>query len=192
MLAKTGIIVAGVALGALSACTPRAPEGPGAFAARAPVNIGPGSAPAVVGTYDFDMLGEAQGAACAEWGPRGPEGFRMIYVNGRPASYSAAVAGATFESADPRIQQAEAAAVFTALGRLSGADLMFVTRSIVQSESAERVCATVWGQVVRLKKGPTLVPSPPAPDGVAHGAQAPSVPAAPPAATPLEGAAPAK
>jgi hypothetical protein len=142
----------------LAGCAPKAVEGPGSYSARSVVDIGPGSVPKVVGTYDFDLLGEAQGQACAEWGARYGAGFREVLVNGKPAFFSASVAGATFKSDDARIQQAENAAVFTALSGLNGADLMFVTRSTVTSETSERVCAHVWGQAVRLKKGPTLVP----------------------------------
>jgi hypothetical protein len=148
-------------LSILAGCAPKAVEGPGSYSARSVVDVGPGSAPKVVGTYDFDLLGEAQGQACAEWGTRRGEFFREVLVNGKPAFFSASVAGATFKSDDARIQQAENAAVFTALSGLNGADLMFVTRSIVTPETSERVCAHVWGQAVRLKKGPTLVPEQP-------------------------------
>ena len=75
-----------------------------------------------------------------------------------------------------------------ALSKLQGADLMFVTRSVVQAETSDRVCATVWGQVVKLKKGPTLVPVAPPPAGPAPApvsvASSPAANAAPPAPPP--------
>jgi hypothetical protein len=139
-------------------CAVGPPSAPSTYAARSLVNMGPGSAPAVSGTYDFDLLGEAQGTACAEWGQRNAGGFFTVMVNGRPANYAVALAGATLASDDVRVNQAEAAAVFDALSKLKGSDVFFATRSVVQSETPERICATVWGQVARLKKGPTIAP----------------------------------
>lgn len=141
---------------ATAGCAVRPPEAPATYAGRSLVNMGPGSSPIVSGTYDFDLLGEAQGAACAEWGQRNAAGFFTVLVNGRAANYSVALAGATLASDDVRVNQAEAAAAFDALSKLKGADMLFITRSIVQSENPDRVCATVWGQVARLKKGPTI------------------------------------
>ena len=111
-------------------------------------------------------------------------------MNGKPAIFSASVVGATFKSDDARIQQAENAAVFTALAGLNGADLMFVTRSIVTPETSERVCAHVWGQAVRLKKGPTLVPDQARSQTAAPPPALLNPPAAAPAAAPPPPAAP--
>ncbi len=153
-----GAVLASV-IGGTWGCVPRlATEEERVFSARSVVNVAPGSSPPLVGTYDFDLLGDAQGQACAEWGDMNKLGFRQILVDGHPAIYTAAVAGATFDSDDPLVRQAESAAVFNALSKLNGADLMFVTRSSLTSDTAEKLCATVWGQIVRLKKGPTLSP----------------------------------
>jgi hypothetical protein len=100
-----------------------------------------------------------------------------VLVNGRTAYYSVSIAGAAPTSDDVRVQQAESAAVFEAMSKLKGSDLMFVTRSIVQSDASDRICATVWGQGARLKKGPTVVAT--NGDAPSHAASAPSAPSVP-------------
>jgi len=62
-------------------------------------------------------------------------------------------------------RESEFAAVFNALTKLRGADLTFVTRSRVEARSADEVCTSVWGMVIRLKKGPTVGGELPAPAG---------------------------
>lgn len=139
-------------------------DGPGAFHATSFVPLAPQNAPEFAGSYDFDMLGSSQGTGCAEWGQTHAGGFREVLVNGRPDYYSVAVSGAALASDDPRIQQAQASAAYAAMSKLPGADVILLTRSVVRSESPTRVCAYVAGEVVRLKKGPTLAgPRPPGP-----------------------------
>ena len=137
-------------LSILAGCAPA--KLPSAYSARSVVRVAPEGAPRMVGTYDFDLLGEAQGQACAELGPLHGQ-IRDVIVNGKLARYSVSVAGATLEGDDELTRQAQSAAVFTALSGLNGADVMFITRAIVTPESPERLCAHVWGQAVRLKKG---------------------------------------
>src|SRR5689334_22698064 len=93
------LLTLGLAVGT-PGCAVGPPQAPATYAARSLVNMGPGSAPMVSGTYDFDLLGDTQGTACAEWGPRNSAGFFTVMVNGRPANYAVALAGATLASDD--------------------------------------------------------------------------------------------
>lgn len=166
------------------ACVPRNPVLPTLQGARSHVDLTPSVGPAFAGTYDFDLLGEVEGTGCASFsGPADQFGNRKVLVNGQPNYFRASVAGlAPLVNASAIEIHSEQAAVFDALNKLQGSDLIFVTRSRVMPKSADEVCTTVWGQVARLKKGPTVggelpAPEPPPPP------PPPPAPAAPPAPT---------
>lgn len=102
--------------------------------------------PAMAGTYDFDLLDAVTGTACVE-----SDGH---------TSYAAALAGARLDGSG-LVAQAQAAAVYDALARVKGADVLLVSRSLSQGDPQGRVCATVFGRAIRLKKGPTITPAAP-------------------------------
>ncbi|HEX2679221.1 MAG TPA: hypothetical protein VHM19_21370, partial [Polyangiales bacterium] len=139
-------------------CQPPSAQ-PSAWNAKTFVSIAPSNGPSYSGTYDFDLLGEMQGSACAEYGEhRNEYGVREVLVNGKREGYHVGLAddGYRVGGGSPLQDQAEQAAIFDGLSKLQGADVMFVTRSRVQNASDTKVCTTVWGVVARLKKGPTL------------------------------------
>jgi hypothetical protein len=171
---------------ACSACVPRNVVPPTTAGAQTHVDMAPTMGPEFAGTYDFDLLGEVQGDACAAFtGSADQFGYRKVLVNGQPQYFHVAVTGLTPNPNASAIEiQAEQAALFDALNKLQGADVIFVTRSRVLPKTADEVCTTVWGQVARLKKGPTK-------HGESPVAEAPAPPAPPPAPAPMPAPAPA-
>jgi hypothetical protein len=68
--------------------------------------------------------------------------------------------------------------VFDALAKVKDAETLIVTRSVTMGDSLKKLCTTVHGRAVRLKKGPTIVP-PTAMLPAPHAGSTPA-PAAPP------------
>jgi hypothetical protein len=97
---------------------------------------------ALVGTYDFELLGDIEATGCAE------KGVRVTFVTAT-TGYDTAGLGLTAQS--------RAAAVFEALSKVRGSDLVFVTRSVSQGDLNHKICTTVYGKAIRLKKGPTVI-----------------------------------
>jgi hypothetical protein len=106
------------------------------------------------GAYDFELLDEIGGKACAE------EGDRMQYWIGLNDLDGLAH--------DPLTKQAIAAAALDAIGRLDDADTILITRVVADGKNGVRVCASVIGRAVRLTKA---VPA--AATGVGSGSSAP-------------------
>jgi hypothetical protein len=119
------------------------------------VNVMP-APPVMAGTYDFDLLDSVVGTGCA-------------VVGG--ASFTATVAG-NHVGVSGLVGQAEAAAIYDALAKVKDADLLFVSRTTSDGDGSSKVCSTVFGRAIRLKKGPTLAPqgaaltTPEAPKGI--------------------------
>jgi hypothetical protein len=99
-------------------------------------------APQLVGAYDFDLLDAVSGKACVNYD--GP----MYWVN---------VPELDKLGADAFTRRAVSAAVLDAIGRLDEADTIVLTRVWADAAGPNRICATVAGRAVRLKKA-----SPPA------------------------------
>lgn len=106
------------------------------------------------GAYDFELLDEIGGKACAE------EGDRMQYWIGLNDLDGLAH--------DPLTKQAIAAAALDAIGRLDDADTILITRVVADGKNGVRVCASVIGRAVRLTKA-----APPTGAGAGSGSAAP-------------------
>jgi hypothetical protein len=103
-------------------------------------------APAMAGTYDFELLSPIVGRGCVE--------------RGSGAFVSATVLGVRLESG--LIGQSQAAAVFDAMSKVSGVDAILVTRMLTEGDISAKLCTTVHGRAVRLTKGPTITLTTPA------------------------------
>jgi len=112
------------------------------------LNVSPSRGPDFFGGYDFDLLGEGHGEACAVNGDR-----RVKWVG---------VADLNSISTDPLTRQAIAAAAYDAISRMDKIDGLVLTRVVAEAKSSERVCATVYGRAVRLTKAtsPKSLPEP--------------------------------
>lgn len=110
---------------------------------RVYADMAPSSAPKMAGTYDFDLLDAVEGKGCV--------------TAHDTTQYGVAVAGTALGVGMGLVPRAEAAAVFDALSKVKGADLVYVTRSKTEGDVMTGVCTTVYGRAVRLKKGPTIL-----------------------------------
>ena len=109
------------------------------------LNTMPVVPPQFAGTLDFDLLDTVVGKGCAEL-----EGT---------TTYSVMMVGSRVGSGSGLIEQSEAAAVVDALSKIKDAETMLVTRSISEGDTTKKVCTTVFGRAIRLKKGPTMTPA---------------------------------
>ena len=100
--------------------------------------MAPGTGPGFAGAYDFDLLAPVWGQGCA--------------TNRDSTTYWAAVEGADLAHKNPLVMSAEAAAVFDALSKVKDADTILLTRMTAEAPNSGKVCVTVWGRAVRLKK----------------------------------------
>jgi hypothetical protein len=157
------IIALAVALPAFG-CMPKPMTMPGAELAVAEIGVQPKSGVALVGTFDFDITGDAEGHGCYD--PRS-RGFKYGSIPGTEKQANAAVSGA------------QAAALYDALTKSGGADTILVTWTKVDVQADGSACAEVHGKAVRLRKGPTVMPK----SEADHGAQTPP-PSPPPAPMP--------
>lgn len=107
------------------------------------VDIAPQNGPLMLGSYDFDLLDEVEAKGCS---------------NSRDRTiYTAELTG--FEVAEGDVvSKSKAAAVFEAMAKVKGADLILISRTKTEGETRVEVCTTIWGRAVHLKKGPTLLP----------------------------------
>jgi len=93
--------------------------------------------PQLVGAYDFDLLDQVSGKACVNY--HGP----MYWVN---------IPEIEKTGWDEFTRRAVSAAVLDAIGRLEDADTIVLTRVWADAAGANRICATIAGRAVRLKK----------------------------------------
>jgi hypothetical protein len=131
------------------ACTQPAPSGSSLL-----LDLSPGTRPAVVGAYDFELLGSGTGRACA--------------TRDDATRYWVGLPELDRISRDPLTRQAIAAAAFDAITRLEDVDSIVVTRVTTEAKGPDQVCASIVGRGVRLRKAgsasePTVTP-PAAPD----------------------------
>lgn len=122
--------------------------------------MNPANRPGLVGSYDFDLLGQGVGKGCV--------------TRGLDAVYWVGMNDVASLSDDPLTRQAIAAAMLDAVERLEDADSILLTSVFTESkESGRQVCATVAGRGIRIKKAdekqrtPAEVietPVPPTPD----------------------------
>jgi hypothetical protein len=138
---------------------PQEPAAPVRSGSSLLINVAPSGGPHFEGAYDFDLLDEVSGKACAE------EADRTRYWIGMNDLESLA--------RDPITKQAIAAAALDAIGRLADADTILITRVVADGKNGVRVCATVYGRAVRLMKAghsaaavaPGAPPDSPKPNG---------------------------
>lgn len=130
----------GLTLGA--ACSPPPPPQEPAPPIRSGssllINMAPSGPLRFDGAYDFDLLDEVSGKACAEESDRQRYWIGMNDLDGL--------------ARDPVTRQAIAAAALDAIGRLDGADTILLTRVVADGKNGVRVCATVFGRGVRITK----------------------------------------
>jgi len=130
---RTGIVIMLAAIG----CVPR-PEVSGSALA---LNMQP-SPPRFTGAYDFDLLDAVQGRSCVT--RSGPGEQASIYW----------FAGAGLEKLSPDALTANSigAAAFEALKNSPDTDSIVVTRVVAEGRGPDKVCTTVYGRAIRLKK----------------------------------------
>jgi hypothetical protein len=101
------------------------------------VNVQP-NAPSFSASYDFDLLEPVVGKGCAN-------------RYGVEKAYWMAIAGLDKTSRDATTNRAIGAAAFAAIKDLADADTILLTK-LVTEESQARVCTTVYGRAVRVRK----------------------------------------
>jgi len=116
-----------------AACAPALQEHTGAGL----LNVTP-QPPRFAGSYDFDLLNVVAGKACA--------------AHGASKIYWVGIDDLRKMSNDETTQQAIAAAAYDAISRLDDVDTIVITRVVAESQTSDRVCATVYGRGVRLAK----------------------------------------
>lgn len=125
------------------------------------LNVQPGERPRFVGAYDFDLLDQVRGKACVKRSKPTASTVTTYWVGQLPFAGT--------PPGDPLTLGAIAAASTDAIDMISGADTILVTRVITEGQSADQVCAYVYGRAVRLKKAARS-----APDGEEHAPKAAS------------------
>ena len=132
----------GVGVALTAACSPPPPPQEPAPPIRSGssllINMSPSGPLHFDGAYDFDLLDEVSGKACAEESDRQRYWIGMNELDGL--------------ARDPVTRQAIAAAALDAIGRLDGADTILLTRVVADGKNGVRVCATVFGRGVRITK----------------------------------------
>lgn len=128
-----GIILA---LGTIG-CVPRSEISGSAL----PVNMQP-SPPRFAGAYDFDLLDPVQGRACAARSAMGDTPSTYWFV------------GANLEklSLDALTSSSIGAAAAEAVKNSPDSDSIVVTRVVAEGHGPDKVCTTVYGRAIRLKK----------------------------------------
>ena len=116
-----------------AACAPALQEHTGAGL----LNVTP-QPPRFAGSYDFDLLNVVAGKACA--------------AHGASKIYWVGIDDLRKMSNDETTRQAIAAAAYDAISRLDDVDTIVITRVVAESQTSDRVCATVYGRGVRLAK----------------------------------------
>ena len=97
--------------------------------------------PEFVGNYDFDLLDNVQGTACAQ---RSENPVRNYWIAELPFAKSL--------PKDALTNGAIASAMIDAIGKNPQADTILLTRVVTQGKPDE-VCAFVVGRAVTIKKG---------------------------------------
>lgn len=92
----------------------------------------------MVGGYDFDLLDDVAGKACA--------------VTGATTTYWVGIGDLGKVSPDLLTRQAIAAAALDSIAHVTGADTLLITRVVTEGKGPNKVCATVVGRAVRLTK----------------------------------------
>ena len=105
------------------------------------VNVRPTNTPPLLGAYDFDLLGPGAGEACA--------------TRGSATLYWVGMNDLSRLSSDELTRQAIAAAALDAISRLDKADTILLTRVVTMARGPDRICATVTGRGIHLKKAET-------------------------------------
>ena len=103
-------------------------------------------APHFEGSYDFDLLASVAGKSC-------------VSRSNTSSTYWVGMVNLKAMAKDDLTREAIAAAAYDAISRLSDADSIVVTRVVTEGKGIQRVCATVYGRGVRLKKGRRITPS---------------------------------
>lgn len=137
-MGDSAVIRTGIAIMlAIIGCAPR-PEISGS---ALPLNMQP-RPPRFAGAYDFDLLDAVQGRSCVTRPAPGEQA--SIYW----------FAGAGLENLSPDVltEHSIAAAAFEALKNSPDADSIVVTRVVTEGHDPDKVCATVYGRAIRLKK----------------------------------------
>lgn len=130
---RTGIAI----LLGMIGCAPK-PELSGS---ALPLNMQP-SPPRFIGAYDFDLLDAVQGRSCDTRPGLGDQA----------SLYWFAGAGLGKLSADDLTEHSIGAAAFEALKNSPDADSIVVTRVVAEGHGPDKVCATVYGRAIKLKK----------------------------------------
>ena len=99
----------------------------------------------LVGSFDFDVVGDVSGAGCFDPQSRG---MQLGIVPGAGLGN-----GASFAST-----RAQGAAVYDALTKAKDADTILVTWTKIETTPDGNTCAEVHGKAIKLKKGPTTIP----------------------------------
>ena len=102
------------------------------------LNLQPTNHPEIVGSYDFELLGQGFGRGCVD------RGGDTVYWSG--------MTDLAQLSSDALTRQAIAAAMHDAVTRLDRADTILVTRVVTDSKGPDRICANLVGRGVRLMK----------------------------------------
>jgi hypothetical protein len=128
----------------VQACSTR----PEVHGSSLPLNMQPARPPRFAGAYDFDLLDAVQGHACIT---------RSDDAGGPPTVYW--FAGAELgRASDPLTNQAIGAAAFDAVKDSPGADSLVITRVLSEGHGPNKVCATVYGRGIKLRKADAPAP----------------------------------
>ena len=137
-MGNSAVIRTGIAIMlAMIGCAPK-PEMSGS---ALPLNMQP-SPPRFVGAYDFDLLDAVQGRSCVTRPSLGDQA----------SIYWFAGAGLEKLSPDALTEHSIGAAAFEALKNSPDADSIVVTRVVAEGHGPDKVCTTVYGRAIRLKK----------------------------------------
>jgi hypothetical protein len=116
--------------------------------------------PRFAGSYDFDLLDTVQGRACATRSTSTSEASIYYWF-----------VGADLEKLSPGAltSQSIGAAAFEALKNSPDADSIVVTRVVAEGHGPDKVCATIYGRGIKLRKaGEPSTPDPKSKDDLAR------------------------
>jgi hypothetical protein len=141
----------------VGACAPQRSLG------SAMLNLQP-APPTFAGQYDFDLLDQVRGKACVN---------RAKLQTGQVSYWFGGFAFPNPPS-DSLTRAAIAAATADAIDRISRADSIVITRVVTEGQTAEEVCAYVYGRAIRLKKATPVSSETPAETTPSHDDSTPS------------------
>lgn len=141
----------GVVVVLMAACEATVPKPPLVNGSAVFVDVAPANRPSMIGSYDFDLLGQGAGQACAN--------------RGSSTTYWIGMNDLSELSADALSKKAIAAAAHDAMSRIEDeVDTLLITSVFVMAKTEYSACATVRGRGVRLKKAVPRIESPDASD----------------------------